>query len=176
MEKLYIVSIELDGSGADFLTQSIKERDNKYLEYWQYLVDNKLVGSVNVREDIVSYERWKAIKEDDQYYFDTLDWNNTKILFQKKYHPQMMKSKADLEKQITRIAANHPHHRLYNKAQGLVILYNHNMSETLENSTYWREWRFLDRNPETKIQAEEMLRKMNETAYHRDLYTARIKK
>ena len=176
MEKIYIVSLELDGSAADSLTQSIKERDNKYLEFWQHMVDNKLAGAVVVREDIVDDNRYKEAKDGEQYYFDTLDWNNTKTLFQKKYHPRMMKSKADLERQITRIAANHPNHRLYNKAQLLVIYYNHNISESLENLMYWKEWKVLDRNPETKIQAEDMLRKMHETVYHRDLYTARVKK
>lgn len=176
MEKLYIISLELDGSGADFLTQSIKERNEKYLEYWQHMVDNKLSGSVSVYEDTVDDDRYKEAMDDSPYYFDTLDWDNIKTLFQKEYHPRMMKSKADLERQIGRIAVHHKDHRLYGKAQNLVMLYNHNMSENPENDCYWREWLRLKRNPEQKSQAEAVLQKMHRTPYHRNLYAARTKK
>ena len=173
MEKIYIISLEMNGSGADFLTQDIKERDEKCLEYWQHLVKNKLAGSVAVREDIVDDDRWQLTKDEEQYYFDTLDWDATKVLFQKEYHPLMMKSTADLNRQIGRIAANHPDHRLYNKAQNLVLLYNHNMSETVENTRLWREWNRLQRDPYMKEQADAMLQKMLDTPYHRNLYSAR---
>ena len=46
MEKLYIISLELDGNGADFLTQSIKERIDAfggklYLEFGGKLIDDQ---------------------------------------------------------------------------------------------------------------------------------------
>lgn len=173
MNKLYIVSLDMDGSGADFLTQSIKERDAKALEYWQSLVDNRQPGSVTVREDIVDDDRYKEAMNEDSYYFDTLDWDNTKVLFQKEYHPHMMKSKVDLQKQIQRIEAVHKDHRLYNKALNKVIFYNHNMSMSAENQRYWKEWMRLNRDPEKKEQADALLKKMGDEPYHRNLYTAR---
>lgn len=171
MEKLYAVSLDIAGSGADFLTESISERNAKYHEYWDYLQQNKLAGTVTVREDIIPYERWKEAKTDPTYYFDTVDWDKTKVLYRKEYHPRMMKSKADLERQIQRIHAIHKDHRLYNRAQNLVLKYNHLMSITAENEHYWREWRRLDINPEEKQQADALLRKMHETPYHRNLYS-----
>lgn len=171
MEKIYIVSLDTAGSGADFLTGSISERNAKYHEYWQYLQQNKLAGTVSVREDTIPYERWKEAKTDPTCYFDTVDWNKTKVLHQKEYHPRMMKSKADLVRQIQRIHAAHGDHRLYNRAQKLVLKYNHLMSMTAEDDHYWREWKWLDHNPEKKQEADAMLCKMRETPYHRNLYT-----
>lgn len=171
MEKIYIISLDTAGSGADFLTGSISERNAKYHEYWKYLQQNRQAGIVTVREDTIPYEIWKEAMNDPTSYFDTADWDKTRTLYQKEYHPRMMKSKEDLERQIQRINAVHKDHRLYNKAQNLVLKYNHNMSMTAENDHYWREWNWLDRNPEKKQEADALLRKMHETPYHRNLYT-----
>ena len=50
------------------------------------------------------------------------------------------KSKADIDKQISRIYAAHKDHRLYEKAQGLAIRYNYNMSESAVNSDLHRQY------------------------------------
>ena len=50
------------------------------------------------------------------------------------------KSKADICKQISRIYAAHKDHRLYDKAQGLAIRYNYNMSESAVNSDLHRQY------------------------------------
>lgn len=51
-----------------------------------------------------------------------------------------MKSKKDLTLQLQRIYKVHYHHRLYNRAQILVLRYNHNMSMTEENNSLWRKY------------------------------------
>lgn len=172
MEKIYIISLETNGSGADFLTQSINERDATYKEYFQYLVDNRLAGSVIIREDIVDY---KIVKNDSQCYFDTLDWDKTTVLHQKEYHPHMMKSKAELQRQIQRIYAVHKDHRLYNKALSLVMLYSHNMSMTAENELFWKNWKQNSIDPDNKGRAVYWENRLHTQPYHRNLYTARTK-
>lgn len=51
-----------------------------------------------------------------------------------------MKSKKDLTLQLQRIYNVHCHHRLYDRAQSLVLRYNHNMSMTEENDLLWRKY------------------------------------
>lgn len=76
------------------------------------------------------------------------------------------KSKDDINNQIQRIYKNHSKHRLYDLAQGLVLLYNYNMSMTKENTYLHSE--FMEERDETKRQ--ELLDLMGTTKYPKSVY------
>ena len=86
------------------------------------------------------------------------------------------KSKADIAKQIGRICAVHKSHRLYNKAQGLAIQYNYNMSESEVNIELHRQYMACLYpsgmvRPDKKEKAEALLNQMNTQQYSRAGYT-----
>ena len=86
-----------------------------------------------------------------------------------------MKSKKDLSMQIQRIRAVHGRHRLYGRAQNIVIRYNHNMSMTGENDALWRKHmrcHYLGGTvcPEMEGTAAYYLKLMNETKYPKAVY------
>jgi len=86
-----------------------------------------------------------------------------------------MKSKKDLTMQIQRIRAVHDRHRLYGRAQNLVIRYNHNMSMTEENDALWRKYmrcHYPDGTvrPDMDSMAAHYLKLMNDTKYPKTVY------
>lgn len=89
--------------------------------------------------------------------------------------PTDMKSKKDLTMQIQRIRAVHGRHRLYGRAQNLVIQYNHNMSMTEENDALWRKYMRCHYpggtvRPEMGSTAAHYLKLMHELKYPKAVY------
>ena len=86
-----------------------------------------------------------------------------------------MKSKKDLTIQIQRIRAVYGCHRLYGRAQNLVIRYNHNTSATEENDVLWRKYMQGHYpggtvRPEMGNMAAHYLKLMDETKYPKAVY------
>lgn len=86
-----------------------------------------------------------------------------------------MKSKKDLTIQIQRIRAVHNRHRLYGRAQNIVIRYNHNISMTEENDALWRKYMRCHYPggticPELESMAAHYLKLMDETKYPKAVY------
>lgn len=86
------------------------------------------------------------------------------------------KSKADIDKQISRIYAAHKDHRLYDKAQGLAIRYNYNMSESAVNSDLHHQYMACLYpsgivRPTDKEKADALLDQMANHQYSRDVYS-----
>ena len=86
-----------------------------------------------------------------------------------------MKSKKDLTIQIQRIRAVHNRHRLYGRAQNIVIRYNHNISMTEENDALWRKYMRCHYpggtiRPELESMAAYYLKLMDETKYPKAVY------
>ena len=68
-----------------------------------------------------------------------------------------MKSKKDLTEQMGRIAKNYPNSKLYNLAQSLVLVYNHNMSMTETNKSLHKRYMASFNTEEKQILLKEML-------------------
>lgn len=87
-----------------------------------------------------------------------------------------MKNKKDLTLQIQRINNAHRGHRLYSRAIRLAVLYNHNMSETAENTSLWQKYMKCHYYPSGKIRpgmegkAAHYLELMNTIRYPRKVY------
>ena len=86
-----------------------------------------------------------------------------------------MKSKKDLTIQIQRIRGVHNRHRLYGRAQNIVIRYNHNISMTEENDALWRKYMRCHYpggtiRPELESMAAHYLKLMDETKYPKAVY------
>ena len=87
-----------------------------------------------------------------------------------------MKSKKDLTLQLQRIYKVHYHHRLYARAQYLVLRYNYNMSMTEENVSLWRKYMqchfYLsgEVRPGMEHMAAHYLKLMGETKYPKAVY------
>lgn len=77
-----------------------------------------------------------------------------------------MKSKKDLTEQMDRIAKNYPNSKLYNLAQSLVLIYNHNMSMTEINKSLHKRY-MASFNAEEK---QMLLKEMLEHKYEKDEY------
>lgn len=88
------------------------------------------------------------------------------------------KSKNDLIAQIGRIYDNFKDHRLFDKAQSLVLLYNYNMSMTETNHRLHREYMdchdfFGKVRPGMEQKAKELLSMMSNTQYPQTVYAVR---
>ena len=88
------------------------------------------------------------------------------------------KSKNDLIAQIGRIYDNFKDHRLFDKAQALVLHYNYNMSMTETNHRLHREYMachdFIGNvRPGMEQRAKELLSLMSNTQYPQTVYAAR---
>lgn len=77
---------------------------------------------------------------------------------------------------MQRIHKNHPHHRLYNKAQSLVLYYNHNMSKTEENTLLWQKYMQCHYYPSSRMRpgmehtAAHYLELMKTTKYSKEVF------
>lgn len=168
--RFYVISLDLDGSGSDYLTATLTECIALYKEYWQYLVDNSLTGKVTIREALVEGQDYDPYIENPQIFFDACDWDKMPVLHSKTYSPKGMKSTAALTAQIQRIFKNHAEHRLYDKALGLVMRYNDRITDTPEHTFYHENWCWVKNDPDRQEEAARWLHKLNHTRYHRSLY------
>ncbi len=168
----FVVSLDTaQGSGADWASESRKQTADKCKEFLNYLTRERIDGTVTVSETQIPEDDWNDFREDQTFFFDNIGNYKLKRIYSRKISRRGMKSKNELVRQINRICRNFPEHRLYNKAQSLVLLYNHNMSESADNNFFWRNWQTCNRNPERKQEAEHWLKKMGDTKYHKDFYT-----
>lgn len=167
----YVVSIDMDGSGADDLTDRHKSMVSMYKKYMKYLVDNGLTGTVTIREAWVEGLDADPYLNEPSVFFDACDWDKMPVLHSKTYSPRSMKSGAEITAQIQRIFKNHGNHRLYDRALSLAMCYNERITSTPENSFYYENWRMTEYNPEKKQEAAAWKRKLQNTKYHRSLYT-----
>lgn len=174
MKVIYVISLNYKGGGADGLSPDLQSAQIQKDKYIHWLKENKKNGTVKTFTTEISENEWKEIWDDSTYFFDNLDRVQMKEISVDKVNIGRMKSKADLEKQIGRINLLYKDHRLYMKAQKLVLLYNHNMSETDENKELHKEYmQVYNRNSQ---EAERILAEMHERQYPASIYTAPIKK
>ena len=169
MKTLFIVSLDFNGGGADFLesdlSAALKQKDG----YIQSLKKNNMKGWVRISRTDVTASDFNEFITDSTPFFDQIG-NYKLVEISADAVGIRAKSKADLERQIGRIFANHKDHRLYMKAQMLVLRYNSNMSETPQNTALHKEYMKINsRNPE---QAQLILSQMHEFHYPIDVYAA----
>lgn len=169
MKTLFIVSLDFNGGGADFLasdfSSALKQKDG----YIQSLKKNNMKGWVRISRTDVTVSEFNEFITDSTLFFDQIG-NYKLVEISADAVGIRTKSKADLERQIGRIFVNHKDHRLYMKAQTLVLRYNYNMSETPQNTALHKEYMYLNqRNP---AQAEQILSQMHEFHYPIDVYSA----
>lgn len=168
MKTLFVVSLEFDKGGADSLVQDFSAAQNRKKKYINFLKTNHLKAWIHIYRTDVSKRDYTDIIADSTLFFDNID-NYSLLEISAEAVGIKTKSKADLNKQIGRIFANHKDHRLYMKAQKLVLRYNFNMSQTPQNSALHKEYMYMNqRNPE---QAKDILSQMLEFQYPVDIYT-----
>lgn len=168
MKLVYVVSVDMDGSGADFVTRDDYEKDLKVVEYMDFLLEKRMEGTVTVRKTFVNEKECRMLDTDSSEFMDTVDLDSMELLFRKTYYPKRMKTKDDLGKQMNRIFRNHPKHRLYDKAQALVLKYNHFMSETPEN--IYNHGKYMYYSIWDKRKADWYLERLRKEPYHQDVY------
>lgn len=79
-----------------------------------------------------------------------------------------MKSKKDLTEQMGRIAKNYPKSKLYNLAQSLVLVYNHNMSMAETNKSLHKRYMASFNTEEKQMLLKEILEhKYEKNEYNR---------
>lgn len=174
MKVIYVISLNYKGGGADGLSPDLQSAQIQKDKYIHWLKENQKNGTVKTFTTEISENEWKEIWDDSTYFFDNLDRFQLKELSADKVYFGRTKSKADLVKQIGRINLLYKDHHLYMKAQNLVLLYNHNMSETDENNDLHKQFmRVCNTNPQ---EADRILDEMNERQYPVSVYAAPIKK
>ena len=174
MRTIYVVSLDYKDGGADELSPDLQSAQVQKDKYIRWLKENQRNGTVKTFTTEMSEDEWKDVVDDPAFFFDNLHSVRLKELSVEKVYFGRMKSKADLQKQIGRINLLYKDHRLYMKAQNLVLLYNHNMSETEENKDLHKQFmQVCNRNPQ---EADRILTVMHERQYPVSIYAAPIKK
>ena len=168
MKTLFVVSLDFMNGGADSLFPDLSAALSRKNEYIQSLKENRLKGWVRIFKTEVTSRDFADFIEDSCLFFDNIG-DYTLLELSAEAVGIRTKSKADLNRQIGRIFTNHKEHRLYMKAQNIVLRYNSNMSQTPQNSALHKEYMYMtQRNPE---QAKDILLQMNEFQYPVDVYT-----
>ena len=133
MKALFIVSVDAFHSGADNLCINRQKADKTKDYFLQNLKNFKVNGVVTVSSVEVEDENYNYFIDNPDVFFNKRRMNDT-------YNQKVVeivngwfgrtKSKEDLERQMDRINTTFSGHRLFSKAQGLALLFNHNMSMT----------------------------------------------
>lgn len=163
MKTLYVVSFDMKGGGADYLAPDL----TAVHEYIQSLKKNKIKGLVHIYKTEVTVSDFEDFMDDSTCFFDNIEDYNLQECAVYRIGTRT-KSKADLDKQIGRIFDAHNGHRLYMKAQKLVLRYNFNMSNSPQNiSLHERYMRIRSTNTD---KADELLMLMQNVQYPIDIY------
>ena len=121
MRKIYVVSLDYKDGGADELSPDLQSAQIQKDKYIRWLKDNRRNGTVKTFTAEMAEDEWKDVMDDITCFFDNLDSTRLKEVSVDKVYFGRMKSKADLQKQIGRINLLYKDHRLYLKAQNLVL-------------------------------------------------------
>ena len=73
MKNLYVISLDMVGSGADDLAATLQESQKTEKEYIGYLVKNNLTGFVNVEKVQVEDEDFQNYLDNPELFFDADD-------------------------------------------------------------------------------------------------------